>query len=100
MKKLEIYLNKETTNVKSFFDSSQVTNMDNLFKGCNELDEVDFTNFNITLVTSMASMFSGCSKLTELDISLLDTSSVIDMHDMLYGCELFKLIDLYDTKYG
>ena len=93
MKKLEIYLNKETTNVKSFFDSdlipnmlfiksiyftlfdsSQVTNMENFFKGCSELDEIDFTNFNITLVTSMASMFSGCSKL--------------------------KLIDLYDTKYG
>ena len=72
-KKLEIYLNKETTNLKSFFDSdldpnmlyvksidftlfdsSKVTNMENLFKGCSELDEIDFTNFNTTLVTSIA----------------------------------------------
>ena len=82
----------------TLFDSSKVTNMDNLFKGCSELDEIDFTNFNTTFVTSMASMFSGCSKLIELDISLFDTSSVIDMHDMFYGCEQLKLIDLYDTK--
>ena len=116
-KKLEIYLNKETTSLKSFFnsdldpnmlyvksidftlfDSSKVTNMENLFKGCSELDEIDFTNFNTSLVTSMTSMFSGCSKLIELDLSLFDTSSVIDMHDMFYGCEQLKLIDLYDTK--
>ena len=111
-KKLEIYLDKETTSLKSFFDSdldpnmidftffdsSKVTNMENLFKECSELKEIDFTNFNTSLVTSMASMFSGCSKLIELDISFFDTSSVINMHDMFYECEQLKLIDLYDTK--
>ena len=118
-KKIEIYLNEKTTSLKSFFnsdldsnmlyiisidftffDSSKVTNMENLFKGCNELVEIDFTNFNTSLVINMGSMFSGCSNLIELDMSSFDTSSVIDMHDMFYGCTQLKLIDLYDSKMG
>ena len=113
-KKIEIYVNKETISLKSFFDSdldpnmlylksidftffdsSKITNMENLFKGCSELEEIDFTNFNTSLVSSMGLMFSGCSKLKELDISFFDTSSLIDMHDMFYGCKQLKVIDLY-----
>jgi len=115
--KIEIYLQQEITNLKSFFDSdldsnmlnmisidftlfdsSLVRNMENLFKGCSELKDIDFTNFNTSLVNNMNSMFSGCSKLIELDLSFFNTSLVIDMHDMFNGCTLLEVIVLYNIK--
>ena len=34
----------------TLFDSSKVTSMENLFRGCRELEEIDFTNFNTSKV--------------------------------------------------
>lgn len=44
-------------------DTSNVTNMSNMFEGCWNLTSLDVSNFDTSNVTDMNSMFSGCSSL-------------------------------------
>ena len=83
----------------SSFNSSSLTDINSLFKGCKSLETVIFTNFNTSLVTNMSEMFSGCTQLKEIDLSFLDTSSLIDLHNMFYGCSNLEVIDLYGLHF-
>ena len=63
-------------------DTSQVTNMSNMFLNCYGLTSLDVSHFNTSKVTDMSAMFQGCEKLTNLDLSSFDTSQVTDMSAM------------------
>ena len=76
----------------SSFDTSNVTEMDNMFFNCRSLVELDVSNFDTSKVASMQHMFHGCSLLTNLDLSNFDTSKVTYMDYMF--CECFKLTDI------
>lgn len=70
-------------------DTSEVTNMLNMFCGCIHLTELNLNNFNTSKVTSefgMGGMFSGCENLIELDLSSFDTSEVTNMSGMFNLC--------------
>ena len=43
------------------FDSSQVTDMGNMFSECSSLTSINLFNFDTSNVTTMRSMFNGCS---------------------------------------
>lgn len=58
------------------FDTSNVTNISDMFNGCSSLTSVDISNFNTSQVTSMNSMFNNCSGLTNLDISSFNIRKV------------------------
>lgn len=46
------------------FDTSHVTNMKRMFKGCNgSLSELDLSSFDMSSVTDASEMFSGCNNL-------------------------------------
>ena len=45
-----------------------------MFYGCQDITEIDLSNFNTSKLTYMYSMFSGCSQLTSIDLSNFDTS--------------------------
>lgn len=64
------------------------------------VEEIIFKNIDTSNVTDMSDMFSGCTKLKELDVSGFDTSSVIDMNKMFYWCKSLKELDLsnFDTS--
>ena len=51
-----------------------------------EITEVSFKGSNTSNVTSMVNMFRGCSSLNSLDLSGWDTSKVILMGLMFKGC--------------
>ena len=63
-------------------DTSSVTNMNLMFKGCSSLTSIP--ELDTSSVTNMGGMFNGCSSLTS--IPELDTSSVTDMSYMFRGC--------------
>ena len=75
-------------------DTSQVTNMSEMFLGCSGLKDLDVSGFDTSQVTSMSEMFLGCSGLKELDVSGFDTSQVTSMSYMFGGCKLLKQIDM------
>lgn len=87
-------------------DTSNVTDMSQMFRACKNIKDIPLLNTSNTTdltmtffecsnlkrislldtskVTSLFDTFSGCTNLTE--IPLLNTSNVTDMDSMFYGC--------------
>ena len=63
----------------SGFNTSNVTDMHELFRGCNKLTSLNVSSFNTSNVQRMDAMFYGCSGLTSLDVSSFNTSNVVSM---------------------
>ncbi len=84
----------------SSFDTSNVTDMTSMFEYCNNLSSLDLSNFDTSKVTSMSYMFYSCNKLTSLDLTHFNTSSVTNMTSMFNGCNSLTSLDLsnFDTS--
>ncbi len=76
------------------FNTSKVTNMQDMFRKCSGLTSLNLSNFNTSYVTTMKSMFYECSSLASLDLSSFNTSNVKDMMDMFHGCSSLTSLDL------
>lgn len=82
-----------------YVDTSQVTNMRQMFSDCKNLVDLKLGNFDTSSATDMSSMFYHCEKITSLDLSSFDTSSATTMHQMFTGCYLLQeLIMDFDTS--
>ena len=97
----EGYSNVVKIEFHDLFDTSQVTDMSNMFDDCKKLKSLDVHNFNTSCVTNMGCMFAGCEEIKQLDVSRFDTSSVTDMGNMFMGCELLSELDIsgFDTRH-
>lgn len=84
----------------SGFDTSNVTNMNEMFSNCQRLGELDLSGFDTSKVTTMREMFSNCVSLPEPNLSGFDTSNVTDMAGMFLYCSSFTELDLsgFDTS--
>ena len=91
------------------FDTSNVTSMAGMFRGCTRLTSLDVSHFDTSNVTNMRGIFSGCRSLTSLDVSHFDTSNVTNMAGMFdmaddvkpfYGIALLANLDVshFDTR--
>ena len=56
--------------------------MRSYFAYFNKMTSIDLSFLDTSEVTNMMDMFSGCSSLTSLDVSNFDTSKVTNMHTM------------------
>jgi prepilin-type N-terminal cleavage/methylation domain-containing protein len=70
-------------------DTSSVTNMHNMFKGC-KVTTLDLSGFDTSNVTNMAGMFVY-SKATMLDLSGFDTSNVTNMGSMFQNSQATEI---------
>ena len=75
-------------------DTSQVTNMSEMFEECEKLTSLDVSHFDTSQVTNMSAMFSNCYVLTSLDVSHFNTSQVTDMHGMFRRCDILTNLDV------
>ena len=87
------------TNIQSIdfgncVNTANVTNMDDMFSGCQKLTSLDLSSFNTANVTSMVYMFNSCSSLTSLDLSSFNTANVIFMYNMFNNCSSLTSLDL------
>ncbi|KRK50495.1 hypothetical protein FC97_GL001418 [Companilactobacillus kimchii DSM 13961 = JCM 10707] len=84
----------------SHFDTSKVNRMDDMFTDDRLLRYVDVSHFDTSNVTNMGGMFFDTFVLKNLDVSHFNTSKVTDMSDMFYA--MFRLTDLdvshFDTS--
>ena len=75
------------------FDTSKVTDMSYMFSTCIKLKEIKGINNFITInVINMWGMFAECNELVNLDLSNFNTSKVTDMSYMFYKCLKLKEI--------
>lgn len=94
------YINVTCIDFGGCFDTSRVTNMQNMFHFCMSLTELDVTGFDTSNVTDMRNMFFACRSLPELDVSGFDTSHVTDMRFMFTRCSSLTVLDVsgFDTS--
>ncbi len=88
-------------NYNNNFNTSKVTNMQGMFKGCSSLTSLDLSGFNTSNVkyfgkegNSDCGMFSNCSSLTSLDLSSFNTSNATNIEFMFYVCTSLTSLDL------
>ena len=77
-----------------FLNTSEVTNMREMFYRCSGLTSLDVSHFNTQNVTDMYGMFYRCSGLTSLDVSHFNTQNVTDMYGMFLGCSGLTSLDV------
>ena len=75
-------------------NTSEVTDMGNMFGNCSSLTSLDVSGFNTDNVTNMAGMFVGCWKLESLDVSHFNTDKVTDMFAMFMECASLTSLDV------
>ncbi len=84
----------------SNFDTSKVTNMSHMFEDISNLATLNLSNFDTSRVTSMRFMFTAMFNLTTLNVSNFDTSRVTDMSYMFSYTSGLTSLDLshFDTS--
>ena len=112
-----LFYNTQITSAP-LFDTSEFTDMSNMFNICRKLTTVPL--YNTSKVTNMTSMFDSCDKLTTVpmfdtsnvttmrnmfhadyvltEVPLFNTSKVTDMYNMFSDCEVLTTIPLFDTR--
>ncbi len=83
----------ENLNLSSF-NTTNVTNMSNMFYSCSSLTSLDLSNFNTSKVTNMNNLFAGCSSLITLNLSSFNTSNVTNMNNLFAGCSSLITLNL------
>ena len=78
----------------SGFKTTNVTLMNDMFNGCKSLTSLNLSSFNTAKVTNMRNMFAYCFALTSVDLSSFNTSSVTNMERMFFQCEKLENLDL------
>ncbi len=84
----------------SKFNTAKVTDMFNMFFYCFSLTSLDVSKFNTANVTDMSYMFCYCTSLTALDLSSFNTANVTHMHSMFDGCKSLTSLDVSNFNTG
>ena len=88
------YVNLTSIEGIEYLNTSQVTDMHNMFSECSHLQTTDFSGFDTRKVKDMSNMFYNCGSLKSLDISNFNTSEVTDMRGMFESCIGLTSLDL------
>ena len=83
------------------WDTSKVTGMSYMFYNCGKLTSLDLSGWDTSKVTNMGGMFQSCKNLTNLEgLENWDTSKVTNMNSMFYDCGKLTSLDLseWDTS--
>ena len=94
------YCNVESIAFNGCVDLSQRTNIENMFRDCYNLKQIDFTGVCTDNVVWMGAMFYGCRSLESVDLSAWNTANVEGMPSLFEGCRSLKSADLsgFDTR--
>jgi len=79
----------------NIFDTNQASNMNSMFQGYNELENLDLSNFDTSKVFDIGYMFSKCYKLKEIKgINKFKTNQVSNMISMFNGCNELEYLEM------
>ncbi len=81
-----------------YLNTSEVTDMGQMFYACESLTSLDLSGFKTDKVKNMYCMFSDCSSLTNLDVSGFKTDNVTDMYGMFAYCSGLTTLDVSGFK--
>ena len=93
--------NLSPTNIIKLVWKNDITECQFMFKGCDEITEINFTHFDAKKCTSTDNMFRECYSLKSLDLSGFFTSNKLNyMADMFWDCKSLISADFsnFDTS--
>ena len=76
------------------FDTQNVTNIVQMFAGCENLTQINVENWNTSNINNISSVFAYCSSLINLDLSKWDTSKVTNMDWLFDECNNLEEVNL------
>ena len=86
-------LNKVEVVDISGWDTSNVTTMEDMFRKCSKLKNIiGIENLDVSKLKNANSMFYMCENLVELDLTNWNTISLENMSYMFYNCSNLKII--------
>ena len=68
-----------------YLNTSEVTNMFNMFRNCSKLTYLDLTGFDTKNVTNMECMFCNCENLVSIYVSESFTTNNVTNSDYMFG---------------
>lgn len=80
-------------------DFSNCTSMTEMFRDCQFLETVDFTNVKMGKVTSMKDMFNHCLRLKDVNFAGATTGSRINVGSMFAYCEAMTKMDMTQLSF-
>ena len=89
--------NLTTIDVK-YWDTSNVTTMDNMFCGCNNVRTLNLQGYDIKSLLTLSRTFAYCLKLKYLYTPSSFNDIITDMSYMCYNCALLPLINLSNIE--
>ena len=81
-------------NVSLIWNNDIIHEISNMFKGCSNITEIDFINFNTSDIYDISSMFDGCTSLTHLNLSKFNTYKVGKYDYLFRDCSSLTSLDL------
>ena len=85
----------------SKFNTINCTNMRGMFQECNELLDLDLSNFNTSKVNDISFIFNKCHKLKKIKgINKFYTLNCTNMKGMLLECNKLLDVDLSNFIYS
>ena len=79
----------------NYFDTSKVTDMESMFEECTSLITLNLNKFNTANVQYMNKMFYNCENLKSLYFSSINSNSLGTMHQMFYNCKNLEYLNLF-----
>lgn len=81
------------------FNTSELTTMNYMFDGCNELTSLDISSFDFNSVTGMSYMFGECGALVEIK-GVIDMKDCTDYYGMFDGCSKLTGVKIKNPPAG
>ena len=81
-----------------FMKWRNVYEMEGMFMGCQNLENLDLKSFNTTNVYSISKMFKNCTSLETLNIAGFDTRKCYSFFKTFDFCENLTIMLLEDNK--
>lgn len=75
-------------------DTSNLTDMSDMLRGCKKITSYNISHFNVSNVKYFNSLFYNNSALTSLDLSGWENSICINTTTMFYGCSALQYLDI------
>jgi surface protein len=90
----------EEVSLNDLSDTSNVQYMHGMFSHCNKLKKISMDKISTASSKEMSFMFNACAGLEELSLGNFNTSNVETMDQMFGGCNKLKSLDLsgFDTS--
>ena len=78
----------------------KLSRCNNLFSGCNQISEIDCSNFDCSQIVDCSGMFEDCSKLIKLNLGNLTFALSSDFRGMFLNCKNLEELNVscFDTK--